>query len=370
MLPTKRGWRGEARTALPLQLEAEAAAAQESQAGQTPAAEEAPCDLQPASAAGNADEVLPETPLFSAVGRGGNVAIVAALCGAKADINAERDGYGHTPLIKALFDASRHHYDWTKLIAGLICLKADVNKAAGGIICPINLAAQTTPEVLRAVLSAKADPNESREGAEWPLLNAVDALHGHVLVEILLLAKACVDTEVDDTTALSLCMKQGRRGCRADVARALLRAKADVNRRDTSGRTPLMQLLAVHEAWHNCVAPTVVELLRAKADVDTFDNSRQTPLLIATRCGRMSIVRQLVSAKCDVNKTGGKKELAPLHVAAQGRDTVVAAFLIERGADVHAASGEERTPIWYNDGCIPMDKLLKSAGAESADESW
>ena len=327
-----------------------------------------------ASAAGNADEDFPETPLFSALGRGGNLAIVAALCGAKADINVQRHSEGHTPLIDALYQFRNHRHDLTKLhnlnklVEGLICLKADVNQAIGRYRVPVNLAAQNTPEMLRAVLSAKADPNESRADRERPLFYAVDAPNqGHELVEILLLAKACVETEGDDTTALSQCMNRGQRGCRVDIARALLRAKADVNRRDMSGRTPLLKVVAANKL-HKFVAPTVVELLRAKADVDTCDDSHQTPLVMATRRGRIKCVQLLVSAKCDVNKTGGKHELAPLHAAAQRGNIKIAAFLIARGADVHAASRGGRTPMAYGTSSA-MHELLKSAGAKIADES-
>ena len=77
----------------------------------------------------------------------------------------------------------------------------------------------------------------------------------------------------------------------------LLAAKADVNSKDYTERTPLLPRAPLRTGHESIVKL----LLAAKADVNSKDYIEQTPLLKAAENGHKGIVKLLLAAKADVN---------------------------------------------------------------------
>ena len=115
---------------------------------------------------------------------------------------------------------------------------------------------------------------------------------------------------------------------RADIARLLLDAGANVSANTTSvRRTPL------HWAARNGHTDAVHLLLRRGAQTASQDTDGSAPLHLAAAQGGVDVARLLLEVGADVSarRRGG---FTPLHLSARVGNVHVTALLIERGADV------------------------------------
>lgn len=226
-------------------------------------------------------------------------------CG--ADINAANSN-GHTPLLFAL---TYDYYKSPKIVKWLISLGADVNKKtatgytpftyleffheedgrinhelitilmnAGAIYDEAMIFAVKAGniEFLRQMIHDGADVNKKCLGLQTPLAAAMFAGEEKInpeMIEFLAMNGAEINTdfELDEETItnpinMSISMN------RPDIMKILISYGADVNRRDFSGRTPLVYAVLMGGEFAKF-------LLKNGADPDIPDKEGRTPLMLA-----------------------------------------------------------------------------------------
>jgi ankyrin repeat protein len=158
-------------------------------------------------------------------------------------------------------------------------------------------------------------------------------------VNALLTMKPELANDKDDAgmTALHVAAREGQK----DVARLLLRHKADVNGIARSNFTPLHWAV-----WRDDVE-MVELLLQHKADINVTCNEGHAPLHVAVgrRPSNRVMVALLLAHEADVHATGKNLE-APLHVAAREGHKEAAELLLIQGADVNS-SDKTGTPLFW-----------------------
>lgn len=195
---------------------------------------------------------------------------VESLIAEGVDADALLDG--ETPLLRAV-DSLMAVVDKEKKSAGdctgvvklLISAGANVNAVDknGSSVLARAVQSQKT-EIVKLLIEAKANVNLKDQTGFAPLMAAVGDHQNIEIVKLLIEAKANVHaTSQNGCTALFLVQNN------VEAARILLAAKAKVNIKcDFDGRTPLMS-----------VGPDVVRLLiKAKANINTRDKSGRTAL--------------------------------------------------------------------------------------------
>ena len=268
------------------------------------------------------------TPLHVAAGWTRDPAVIAALAGAGADVNARnRDDYS------PLHYAARDNSD-PAVINALVAAGAEVNAWATGPegwwnessrnVTPLHQAARNvSPAIAAALLDAGALVNAVWAGGRMPLHNAAaENANPAVVVELT------------------------RRG-------------AEVNGRLPGGRTPL------HEAAAKNGSPAVLAaLVEAGAEVNVWGANDKVWSNMA------GFVTRGISG---ATPWGGAVELSddtglrtPLHEAVMGRgDSAVVATLIGAGADVNARADLNRrfepaaTPLYWAISANPHPAVLQ-----------
>lgn len=145
----------------------------------------------------------------------------------------------------------------------------------------------------------------------------------------------------------------------------LLAEGADVNSKDSLGRTPLL-----HALEHGNINLAVLQtLLAARADVNARDKGGLTPLSAAVTVAwgndRVTIIRELLAAGADINAKNIAGATALMQAAAVG-DTQAVQLLLEKGADANActATGESALSWAEQHNQIQVIELLRRAGAK------
>ncbi len=204
----------------------------------------------------------------------------------------------------------------------------------------------------------------------FPLLAALSEDHIEV-AELLLEHGANVDVrETTGKTILLKVLSQPQRSL-VDIVKLLLKHGADVNARDDTLRSSL------HLAEYRGKLEVAEMLVKHKADVNSQDNYGKTPLhiLLGHRMYNEDDVlkhaRLLLEPGADVNRRDKVNQM-PLHLA-MGRDWFkLAQILLEHGADANAENNNDRTPLnillehrMYKEGeVLNYARLLLEHGAE------
>lgn len=150
------------------------------------------------------------------------------------------------------------------------------------------------------------------------------------------------------------------RAGRPDLARLLLRAKANVNDSDAKGVT------ALHIAAFDGNAEVCKVLLSARADVDATDRHGQTPLFFAPA---REICRLLVERKAEVS-TLNRKGQSALHLAGRAGFQEVLSWLSARAGKqiVELRDHHGNTARMYGQQALAAAALVPSAGTASQAE--
>lgn len=127
--------------------------------------------------------------------------------------------------------------------------------------------------------------------------------------------------------------------------------------RDNMGNTLL------HQAARFQNAEMAKALIDMKTDVNDQNKLGDTPLHIATKYNNLPVVKELLQAGADVNAQNANK-LTPLHVAAAHSDVSVLRWLMANGANVNATDKWGTTPLFRALTVANVSELIHTGGAE------
>lgn len=137
----------------------------------------------------------------------------------------------------------------------------------------------------------------------------------------------------------------------------LLERGVDPNVGDKNGNSAL--LIALREESYEAVVRLIAH---AATDVNFANAANETPLMMAALRGRLDLVKKLVERGARINREGW----TPLHYACSGPDNGVAAWLLEKGADIDARAPNRSTPLMMAVRYAPIAtaELLLAKGAD------
>ncbi len=122
-----------------------------------------------------------------------------------------------------------------------------------------------------------------------------------------------------------------------ETVQQLIQNGADVNGRDSAGKTPLH--------WAGGADPAViVALLQAGADVNAVDSLNRAPIHFVTATGSAESITILLNAGADVNARTAN-DWTPLHGVAKFGAPENVALLIDAGADAGARNEMGESPF-------------------------
>lgn len=137
----------------------------------------------------------------------------------------------------------------------------------------------------------------------------------------------------------------------------LIQRGFDPNTRDPKGQPGLT--MALQER-----SPKAFKLLlsRPTIDVNLLNDAGESPLMMAALKGDLPAAQALLARGAKVNQTGW----SALHYAAAGPEPKLVQLLIDRGADLNAASPNDTTPLMMaaQYGSEDSVNLLLAAGAD------
>ncbi len=115
---------------------------------------------------------------------------------------------------------------------------------------------------------------------------------------------------------------------------------ADVNEKNSQDGTTPLHMAAFF--GHTEIAKL---LLRNKADINAKDNEGDSPLLAALTNRQKEMGELLVNRGAQVNVKMAKGGWTPLHLAVLLKDEDLVRLLVEKGADKGAKTSEGKTPL-------------------------
>ena len=219
--------------------------------------------------------------------RNGRTERVAALLDAKSFVDQTEAG-GKSALLVAAFNG---HVDCLRL---LLQWRADVNQADSSERSALCLSSQRGhDEACALLLDANASVNAHDQDGDSPL--HVAAEDGHLsVVELLLLAKA--DVNGLDGRGRSALYGACSQTHRVKLAMALIEARAEVNKQDRDGNTPLHSASLRRGRGlgdHGGSAKLVARLLLEGADPFIANHSGRTAFTVASEGGRDELLELL-----------------------------------------------------------------------------
>jgi ankyrin repeat protein len=238
------------------------------------------------------------------------------------------------------------HYDDTAMAHALLDAGATVDPANDFGVTPLWLACVNgSAGMVDALLGAGTDANAALPSGETVLMTASRSGSANA-VRLLVAHGATVNTteRTRGQTALMWAVAQQH----PDVVGALVQLGADVHLRSD----PLPRRIHTRTAGFN---PTGV--------LDIVQGG-YTPILFAARHGNLDAAKHLVAAGADVNDTAPSGTSA-LVVAAHGRHTALATYLLGEGADPNTAeAGYTALHAATLRGDAPLVAALLAAGAD------
>jgi ankyrin repeat protein len=212
--------------------------------------------------------------------------VISQLLGAGVDIDTVSDIHGYSALITAVYNAR------SDIMEILLRLGADVNNRSvvDGITALHGACASHLVDVVGILLRAGADANAADDEGETVLYLAC-RVRDEDIVRMLVAAGADVNVaDKDGETPLHEACITGVYG----IVTTLLHASAiDVNKVNAQGETALLVAAGSPRGY----VPEIVEaLIRAGADVNKADNTGKSPLAVALLLNRTDIADVLIRA--------------------------------------------------------------------------
>jgi len=165
---------------------------------------------------------------------------------------------------------------------------------AGMLLTPLISAARSgDTDVVRTLLALGAKPNHKGRSGETALLWAVADGHQDSVRVLLAWGAKPNDSAYKGKPVLIFAVRLA--DAQLVTLRLLVAKGADVNAKDSSGQTALM------EAVDDIVPDNVNFLIRMHAALNTQDHRGRTALMVAASLGSKSTVAALIAAHADVN---------------------------------------------------------------------
>ncbi|XP_078672542.1 uncharacterized protein LOC144911911 isoform X1 [Branchiostoma floridae x Branchiostoma belcheri] len=317
----------------------------------------------------NARNQVDRTALHWAAGNG-NTEIVKMLSSHDANIDGE-DKYGMTALLWAAW------FGYRNTVGALVFSGANAtceNKQGLNIL---HCAAQNGHvDVIQFILEDLESFDLNGKDKTGKTAFHIGAEHGKLEpVEYLIGAGCDVNARSKDgSTAVHYASKNGH----PEVLTKIIQAGAEVNERDTDGKTPLH--LSAEEGWidiaeilldnnadvnadaHKCTPAAHPAFVPGKKPVDV--KKEVSPLHMAAQNGHPRVSKILIDYGADVDSMN-HHHMTPLHLAAQSNWYDVCRLLIESGCDINAINARTQTPIHLasENGLNDVCEMLLKAGA-------
>ncbi|MBE3099232.1 MAG: ankyrin repeat domain-containing protein [Planctomycetes bacterium] len=252
--------------------------------------------------------------------------------GANIELGAGEDAYG-TPLHRACWQGN------LELVRLLLDRGAQINSENNGHETPLCFAVgEGRIDVVRYLLDRGADPNKG-----GPVAGA--ALENRIEIAQLLLGRGA---EVGK--AIHYAADRGYLG----LVELLLKYKIDRSLRDDENRTPLhLAVLWFRDEARLDEYCKIVDLLLEHGY--TLEDSSSGGRRVIHLAGNLAMLEHLLNRGADVNTRTTSNGVTLLHQACASKDVDRVKFLLEHGADVHAAD---------NDGARPIHFLLQEKSDE------
>ncbi len=252
------------------------------------------------------------TPLTQAV-LDDDVRLVKKLLAEGEEVN-RTNKFGLTPLMLA---ASRGNKD---MVDALLAENADVNLKGWAGLTALHWACSSdhdAPDILKALIKSGANVNTKEDNGPTPVIRA--ALKGKFgAVQILQSAGAAFTNDLVYSSAFG----------QLDIVKERLKAGANVNKRNESGRSPLAAAAA------NGHLEVVKILLEHRANVDSGGKDGDvttSALIFAAGAGHIEVVKALLDKKASMD--ADLEGRTPLFVAVNGGYRALTKCLIDHGAD-------------------------------------
>lgn len=307
-------------------------------------------------------------PLTWAVWRHGDPKTIKALLQAGAQIDPEQKLYELSPLSLA----ARGNPD-PEVLQLLLGAGAKVDAAGQSDEMPMMdkptplmlASAFNTPEIVRLLLQAGADPKNRRDRDKTPLMLASqNTRHPEIVSQLI---RAGAEIEARNQFQQTPLLLAARYNSHPEVVKTLLQAGAEIEARDHFHQTPL--LLAARNNGH----PEVVKaLLQAGAKIEAQDSSGATPLMLAAAYNRnLPVLDSLLRAGAKINAKDSEGRTSLMCAIERNGNPEIATALIQAGADTAVKDKEGRTLLQAatkNANPQILESLLRSgADANSKD---
>jgi len=289
-----------------------------------------------------------KTALHAAAGAG-SIDCAQALFDYGADLcQGKKDDPGHLPIDEA---ANYGRINMVRFLAGNGGYRPGLSSRGRSVLH--RACEKGKADIVEALLSCGADPNEAAENGTTPLLAAVAGKHLS-LIRLLLkdprvmkaLPHHFVDTDPKKRNALEIAIDQRR----YDIVRMMIENGADVNM-VISGKTPLMQAI---DAGDERMVRLLAELGADLNKPHPVLHDRTRPLFYACRTGAIDymtsalMINTLVSCGADPDVASFVHGLTPLLVLCRnGANAHQISALLKSGADIHIISKEGDFPLFY-----------------------